>query len=415
MAKQANLPQESSGSALESILNEIEASTLKAGKRKEEEEESISDIILTEKVDDKLISKEFFEHNVRNLGMFMTENQVIEYVKESPAVNIPLLGFAYSRASKTTEYLPFYSSFLRLDPYTPYYLFGKDNENHFKSVVAASSGVMDIGKVYHQFCSACIDKGYYNLLFMTKLGEDNDRSKESLRTNMVGRFDQYVNGTGFITPYMCKSFASPTFDKANMSEVILHTKRLNVWRTYNVPRVGNLTANLFFLGCSDNVNGNNIITPIYCMVFKKEDLAFIRACIITNTPIPLSKLSLLVNPDAMKTGMKKVIDQQVIGPLKRAGINVIGNTTIINSLFETNKLPKFKSIAERNRWMDRFSVDFINGERGKVGAPLIQVTSQEVRQVDKPDGKEKFSLELGTDSLVKDMAGHFQEMVDELF
>lgn len=212
--------------------------------------------------------------------------------------------------------------------------------------------------IYVSFMKACLEKKYYNLLlFINHTAISQVKSIDALSQTMHARFTDYVVKRTYV-PHFCSilrttSGAYPSlFDSVRMS---------NTWGIYTPRKVGTETRkaylhNMFFIAEVDPMYVGNLdranITPLMCLMVKKENMPLIRAHFITNLPIPANMLELWVDNSLEAEGskLKPHFRKFVKNRLVSAGVEVKSFNSLREQIISEFSIPKFRTIDDKSHW-----------------------------------------------------------------
>lgn len=316
-----------------------------------------------EQVGGGLISKEFFEYNLASVHEYARAKQQ-EFLMKN-------LRFKHS------EYVPLYSIGFQLDPHLPVTaIVHKSFEvGSYEKLMAAKQGLdcWQTNTVYSQFLQKCIEREAYNiLLFNNHKTNSKLTSKEALQQSVIGSFSQFVD-----KPVDLRIYREGRNTARNYVDIIQNVKYYCDWSKSRTRRakpedpIIHFLTNFYYMAKLNEHNSVFWLEPMFSLMVKKEYIAFVRACMMTNTPIPVELLELWIDEKLDKTDseykIRPTFVKYIKTPFREAGVRVVVHENLFDIMYEKPALPKHRNVAERNSWVNELSVRLLDIERREKG------------------------------------------------
>lgn len=228
-----------------------------------------------------MITQEMYEFMLKNFSQYNKGNNTSEHSDQN-------------RKIRHTEYVSFHSiSFL---PYfslpTSILQRGEFTLDEFDMIYAGGDWRLNLE--YVEFIKKCIEKKYYNILFLLCVDEDRDMDNASFKEAIIDRFRHRMSG-----PYNTNFPRSPYSSYATIDGLFERVRLMNSW-TISLLRKSRASedtmtclTNLLFLGSMPGrCNDLRLMKVLMCAMVKRENAPIVRAHMATNSPIPSSMLEL---------------------------------------------------------------------------------------------------------------------------
>lgn len=340
-----------------------------------------------------LISKEFFDFTLNAIYDYPSTLQNEHLVK-----NIKL---------KSDTHVPLYAINMKPDNSLPVnaIISGDFSLNSYEKLIAHKSGIIPWqgNATYTNLLQKCLEKEAYNvLLFVNHRTDSKITVKDDLAKALKNRFTEYVN-----SPYDVRIFREGRSNAKSYPDMIANSKYFCSWakgrtRKLNAtdPVIYYLT-NFYYMAKLTEAHGGSIVEPMYSVMIRKEHVGFVRACIMTNTPIPVELLELWIDQKLDKVDSEYKIRPTFVKliktPMKTMGIKIVVHENLYDTMYTRPTMPKFKTLVERAEWINDLSKRLLLSECQLQGiksivppAPKAQVVTVELNASDIKERMEEF-------------------------
>lgn len=310
-----------------------------------------------------LISKEFFDFNMNN---------VYDYGRvQSDAYQLKNIRFV------NENYIPLYAVNFKVDQYLPAtnILSGDYEMNAYDKLLAQKQGLTpwQDNKVYTDFLKRCIEKKQYNIVLFTDHRRDSRCfTKDELRNSLKRRFQEFLN-----KPTDISIHREGRNNAKNYADIISNTKYYCGWAKSRTRKVSadapvlHFLTNFYYMAKLNEQNGNFWIEPMYSVMIKREYLSYVKACLLTNTPIPVEILELWIDKKLddkdSEYKIRSTFVKSIKTPFKASGMKVQVFDNLFDEMYSRLKMPKFKTIVERMAWVRNLSTKLLDEERVRMG------------------------------------------------
>lgn len=155
---------------------------------------------------------------------------------------------------------------------------------------------------------------------------------------------------------------------ASYNDVIERTKYLNSWSRTKI-RSGDYLSNLWFLGFipKESIRGSssNGYKTLFSVMLKREMIPYVRMCFLMGEEPHPDVLELWIRDDLdipkgpyknLRSRYRKHFKKEIVD----SGIKIVEMPCLDEVLFHKIKVPKFKSISEKNKWIKERSREFLD-------------------------------------------------------
>ncbi len=310
-----------------------------------------------------LISKEFFDFNLSNVFDYGRTKSDVYKIRNVRFIN--------------EQYMPLYAVNFKVDQYLPTSAIIDNNYemNSYDILLNQKQGAQpwQANTVYVDFLKKCVETEQYNIvLFIDHKKDSICKTKNQLRKNLHDRFKEYTEA-----PIDLSIYREGRNNAKSYVDVIANNKYFCSWAVGKTRRADNEAAhfqfltNFYYMAKLNELNGHYSIEPMYSVMVKKEYLSYVRACLLTNTPLPVEILELWVDSKLDKTDsdykIRPTFIKSIRTPFKNAGMKIQVFDNLFETMYARLKMPKFKNIQERMEWIKELSAKLMDEERVLTG------------------------------------------------
>lgn len=341
-----------------------------------------------------LISPEFFNFNVKAASDYnrlrsLGEASRVNYIKHRDSEFVPLYGINFSLDSTFPSHSVISNEF-EISPYE-------------RSLNSAA--VWQDNKLYVNFIKKCLENRHFNLLLFLKHNSDSlIRDKSLLRRTLKSRFDQYIN-----SPIDLKILKEGRANARNHEDIMANVRYFCGWSRSKTKSSDPLAPSIYFLtnfyymAKYSEQGDTSWLEPMFSVVVKRENISYIRACVLTNTPIPVEMLELWADKKLDDTTpnykIRPLYTKYIKQPFKTADIKIVIHDNLFDAMYMKPALPEFPSLIDRSKWLKELSENFINDERGDLGIPALR--KQKPAPIAEPNEPSTFVKTFGLADLVR--------------
>lgn len=354
------------------------------------------------------ISKLFYEFTMDNIHEYSRALEDVHRIKNIRYCN--------------QEYVPLYGINFKPDYQLPASMIknGTFEMSTYEKLMAQKTGTgsWQSNTVYTSFIKKAIQTEQYNaVLFLNHKIDSVVTSAEQLKTNLKGRFDTYVT-----SPINLDIHREGRSSAKNYLEIIENCKYYNGWGKSRTRRVSadapslHFLTNFYYMAKLNQVGTNFWIEPMFSVMVRREHVPYIRACMITNTPIPVDMLELWIDRklDAVDSSYKirPTFIKYIKTPFTKAGVKVVVHDNMFDVMYTRLKLPKFRNIMERAQWTKQLTTLLISKEKASLGIspPVTGRTT-----LFEFGTKGVTAQTIDTSAALKEKAEEFDESLNKLF
>jgi hypothetical protein len=195
-----------------------------------------------------------------------------------------------------------------------------------------------------------MENGYYNVLLLGTLDNSCITVKNFIEDIMVLLVSQLVIHKECMSANLRNT--PRVISTANMFEFVKYSASWVIHRGKD-----RYVSNTLFLGTT--TSGVGKVNPLFCVMVKKENAAYVKACFITNTPIPSSMIELWVDESVEATGskMKPLFRKAIKSKLETSGVPVVYFSNLKEKIVRSLSLPTTATITELQEW----KAEMLNG------------------------------------------------------
>jgi hypothetical protein len=310
-----------------------------------------------------LISKEFFDFSLNAIHDYNRPKNTTFLMKNLKFSN--------------PDYVPLYAINFSVDTGLPVssIINNSFDIGSYEKLIAAKQGLRawQENTVYTSFLKKCIEKKLYNVLLFTKHKEDSVvTSKVSLRQNLISRFGEFID-----KPVDLRIYREGRNNAKNYGDILENCKYFCDWSKSRTRRaspsdpVVYFLTNFYYMAKLNEHNSNHWIEPMFSVMIKKEHVGFVRACLMTNTPIPVDAMELWIDSNLDRTDSDHKIRPSFIKsiktPFKNAGVKIVVHEKLFDVLYSRPTLPAFKNVIQKVQWVNDLSMRLLTEERIRLG------------------------------------------------
>jgi len=190
---------------------------------------------------------------------------------------------------------------------------------------------------FRRFLEAVLEKKSYGVLYLLDYGRDNSATNRQIKKNILEEYKKRINQN--VNIYL----PSVTYLKRTLATIGSELMYGSVFRGSSNGAKQYLTNSLFLA-----VNKNPGFDVYACMCVKSGRLVEARALILSNRQLPADMLTFYCR-DISSKGLNKSIKALEEKCIK-AGIKVVKDIEIIDSMYVNTFKLKQKSIVEKLEW-----------------------------------------------------------------
>lgn len=243
----------------------------------------------------------------------------------------------------TTEYIPFFCLNFGNHPGLPVHdlLAGNMQPDEFDRLYGGGS--WKTNEPLTKFLTKCVENGYYNVLLLANFGFDYP-TVDTFITHVIRDMGQWLHVSNSC---LSDNLSVPSLI-VGQSDIFECVKYSSGWTMHK--GVMKYVTNTLFLG---STTANMLdIKPLFCVMVKKEDAAYVKTCFITNTAIPSSMLHLWVDESVEANGSKiKPLFRKVVkSKLQASGVTITYFDNLGEKIVRRLMIPLNTTVEQLESW-----------------------------------------------------------------